>query len=132
MVADLCMLAVWLMSVCVCVCVHVRSLTWSVVSDSFAAPWTVAYHVPLSMEFFRQKCWSGLSFSPPGDLANSAIKPKLNLLYWQVDSLPLTPPGKTDEWMNKNMGFCCLFVFLVGREKKIIRFMVQIAVSGNS
>ena len=26
----------------------------------FATPWTVAYHGPQSMGFFRQECWSGL------------------------------------------------------------------------
>ena len=95
-----------------------RCLTCSVGSDSFAVPWTAAHHVPLSMEFFRQKCWSGLSFSPPGDLANSAIKPKLNLLYWQADSLPLAPPGKTDEWMNKNMEFCLFVCFFSWKGEK--------------
>jgi len=116
-----------------CVCVCARTLSHGQSCPTLAAPWTVAHRIPLSMEFFRQNCWSGLSFSPPGDLANSAIKPKLNLLYWQADSLPLTPTGKTDEWRNKNMGFCCCFFFFsVGREKKMIRFMVQMAVSDNS
>ena len=27
------------------------------------------------MEFYRQECWSGLSFPPPGDLPNPGIKP---------------------------------------------------------
>ena len=36
----------------------------SVVSDSLWPPWTVAYHVPLSMEFSRQAYWSGLPFPP--------------------------------------------------------------------
>ena len=31
-------------------------------------PWTVAHQAPLSMEFFRQEYWSGLSFLSPGDL----------------------------------------------------------------
>ena len=43
-------------------------------SDS-AAPWTVAQQALLSMEFFRQEHWSGLPFSPPGDLPNPGIKP---------------------------------------------------------
>ena len=37
--------------------------------------WTVAHHVPLSMRFSGQECWSGLPLSPPGDLPNSGIKP---------------------------------------------------------
>ena len=31
-------------------------------------PWTGACQAPLSMEFSRQEYWSGLPFSPPGDL----------------------------------------------------------------
>ena len=38
----------------------------SVVSDSFATPWTVACPAPLSMGFPRQEYWSGLPFLPLG------------------------------------------------------------------
>ena len=31
----------------------------------FAAPWTIAYHGPLSMGFSRQEYWSGLPFPSP-------------------------------------------------------------------
>ena len=31
----------------------------------FATPWTVAYEAPLSMEFSRQECWSGLPCPSP-------------------------------------------------------------------
>ena len=34
----------------------------------FATLWTVAHQAPLSMGFSRQVYWSGLPFSPPGDL----------------------------------------------------------------
>ena len=34
----------------------------------FATPGTVAHQPPLSMVFSRQEYWSGLPFSPPGDL----------------------------------------------------------------
>ena len=34
----------------------------------FAAPWTVAHQTPLSIKFSRQEYWSGLPFSPPGNL----------------------------------------------------------------
>ena len=47
--------------VCVCICAHV----WL-----FVIPWTVAHHACLSMRFFKQKYWSGLSFPPPGNLPN--------------------------------------------------------------
>ena len=43
----------------------------SVVSSSFATPWTVAHQAPLSMEFPRQEHWSGL----PGDLPDPGITP---------------------------------------------------------
>ena len=39
-----------------------------------AVTWTVAHQAPLSMEFFRQECWSGLPFPPPGDLPDPGIK----------------------------------------------------------
>ena len=42
----------------------------------FVTPWTVAHQAPLSMGFYKQEYWSGLSFSPPGDLPNPVIKPK--------------------------------------------------------
>ena len=49
----------------VCVCAH------SAVSNS----WTVACQAPLSMKFSRQKYWSGLPFSSPGDLPCPGIEP---------------------------------------------------------
>ena len=50
-------------------------------------PWS---RLSVSMEFSRQKYWSGLPFPPPGDLPNPGIEPTLgNLLCWQVDSLLL-------------------------------------------
>ena len=52
-----------------CVCV-----SCSVVSDS-ATPWTVAFQAPLSMEFSRQRYWSGLPFPSPGNLPNLGIEP---------------------------------------------------------
>ena len=41
----------------------------------FATPGTIAHEAPLSMEFSRQEYWSGLPFSPPGDLPDPGIKP---------------------------------------------------------
>ena len=41
----------------------------------FVIPWTVAYQPPQSMEFSRQKYWSGLSFPSPGDLPYPGIEP---------------------------------------------------------
>ena len=42
-----------------CVCCH------SVLSSSFATPWTTAHQVPLSVGLPRQGYWSGLPFPPP-------------------------------------------------------------------
>ena len=53
-------------------------------------PWTVALQVPLSMGFSRQEYWSGLLSPSPGDLPDPGVK--LDLLHWQVDSLPLSHP----------------------------------------
>ena len=81
-----------ILCVCVCVCVCVKSLSRV---RLFATPWTVARQAPLSMGFSRPEYWSGLPCPPPGDLPNPGIKPtSLRLLHWQVDSLPLAPPGK--------------------------------------
>ena len=76
-------------SVCVCVCVCVSH---SVMSDSFVTRWTVTCQAPLSMEFSRQGYWSGLPFTPPGDLPDPGIE--LESLVRQADSLPSEPPGK--------------------------------------
>ena len=54
-------------------------------SDS-ETPWMVVHQAPLFMEFSRQKYWSGLPFSSPGDLPNTEIKPESPTL--QADSLP--------------------------------------------
>ena len=48
--------------------------------------WIAACPSPLSMEFSRQEYWSGLPFSPPGDLPNPEIEPGSPAL--QADSLP--------------------------------------------
>ena len=45
------------------------------VLSSFATPRTVAFQAPLSMGFFRQECWSGLPFPPPGDLPDTRVEP---------------------------------------------------------
>ena len=59
-----------------------------VMSDSFATPWTVARQTPLSMEFPRKDLWSGLPFSPPGDVPDPRIKPTSPAL--EADSLLLS------------------------------------------
>ena len=42
----------------------------------FATPWTVAHQAPLSMKFSGQEYWTGLPFSPPGDLLDPGIEPE--------------------------------------------------------
>ena len=64
----------------------------SVMSNSFATPWTVADQAPLSMGFSTQNYWSGLSCLPPGDLPDPGIKSASPGL--QADSLLSEPPGK--------------------------------------
>ena len=53
----------------------VKSVSRSVISDSFETPGTVAHQAPLSMEFSQQEYWSGLPFSTSGDLPDSGIEP---------------------------------------------------------
>ena len=62
----------------------------------FATPWTKACQAPQSMGFSRQEYWSGLKCFPPGDLHDPGIEP-MSLISpaFQVDSLPLAPPGKS-------------------------------------
>ena len=61
-----------------------------VVSDRFAAPWTVAHQAPLFLGFPRQEYWSGLPFPPPRDLPNSGIKSMCPVSpALQADSLPV-------------------------------------------
>ena len=41
----------------------------------FVGPWTIAHEASLSTEFSRKEYWSGLSFTPPGDLPDPRIEP---------------------------------------------------------
>ena len=59
----------------------------------FATPWTVAHKAPLSIGFSRQEYWSGLPFSPPGDLPDPGTEAKSPALH--ANSLLAEPPGKT-------------------------------------
>ena len=73
----------WVKEAQKCVCV-----SRSVMSYSFATPWTVACQAPLSMGFLRQEYWCELPFPPQGDLPDPQIQPELPEL--QVNSLPLS------------------------------------------
>ena len=61
----------FLLSLISYVCKGARSLSRV---QFFMTLWTVVCQASLSMEFSRQECWSGLSFSPLGDLPNLQIK----------------------------------------------------------
>ena len=77
--------------ICACVCVYVCVCVSRSVMSNSVTPWTTASQAILSMEFSRQKYWSGLPFSSPGD-PDPGIKPRSPAL--QVDSLWSEPPGK--------------------------------------
>ena len=65
------------MLVYVCVLSHVQL---------FVTPWTVAPQAPLSMEFSRQKYWSGLPFPALGILLTQELNLCLfSFLHWQAD-----------------------------------------------
>ena len=57
-----------------CICCFLL-FSCSVVSNSFATPWTIAHQAPLSMGFPRQEFWGGLPFPSAGDLPGPGIKP---------------------------------------------------------
>ena len=66
---------------------HVGVVLVTQLVQLFVTPWTVAYHVPLSMGFPGQEYWNDLSFCTPGDLPNPGIKP-----------MPLTSPALADKF----------------------------------
>ena len=64
--------------------------------------WTVIPQAPLSMEFFRQEYWSGLPFSPPGNLPDPGIEPTSPASpAWQADSLPVESSEKAQVLLYK-------------------------------
>ena len=57
------------------VTVHVCMLSHFSCVQLFVALWTIVHQAPLSMVFSKQEYWSGLLFTPPGDLPNTEIEP---------------------------------------------------------
>ena len=53
--------------------VKIKSVSCSVMSNSFVTLWAVAHQVPLSMGFSRQESWGGIPFPPPGDIPYPGI-----------------------------------------------------------
>ena len=74
----------------------------------FAAPWTVAYQVPESIEFSSQEYWSGLPFPTPGNLPGPGINPTSpGSLALASRFITTEPPGKhiSKKYLTKNRIF---------------------------
>ena len=82
----------------------------SVVSSLFVTLWIVACQAPLSMGFPRQKYWSGLPFSPPGDLTNPGIKPSSSTSPLVTGFCTTEPPGKPTIKYNSSINFVSSFL----------------------
>ena len=103
-----------MLCICICLCVCVCVFSLSVRSDSFAAPWTVASQVPLSVGFFRQECWSGLPFPLPGDLPDPGIEPVYPVLPALAGGFPTTKsPGNPQPWCSIYQYFIPLYGWIV-------------------
>ena len=88
------------------------SVSHSVMSVS-AALWTVAHQAPLSMEFSRQECWSGLPFPFPGDLPDPGIKLRSPCIADRLFTIWVTKGAHiSHEWFLKvDIQFTFLMVF---------------------
>ena len=78
--------------------------TCSVVSDSFATPWTVPCQAPLSMGFPRQEYWRGLPFPSPGHLpgpGTEPVSPELAGGFFTTE--PAGKPGLTKSVLKKRL-----------------------------
>ena len=57
----------------------------------------------MSMGFSRQDCWSGLTFPPPGDFPDLALKPgSPAAIALERDFITVEPPGKP--WKTEHRG----------------------------
>ena len=84
-----------------CVCVRARAQLLHCVR-LFVTPWTVVCQAALPMEFSRQEDWNGVPFPTPGHLPNPGIGHEpLVCPALQADSLPLVPPGKPLEMVDR-------------------------------
>ena len=72
-----------------CMHTHFLSCVWL-----FATQWTVAHQAPLPMGFPKLAFWTGLPFSPPGDLPDPGINSAFPASpAWHTDSSPLSQLG---------------------------------------
>ena len=87
-------------------------------------PWTVAQQGPLSMEFFRQACWSRLSFPTPGDFPDPGIEPES--FVSSAYSLPFAPTGKPHNGMGNWLVPTVSSKHLIQREVKITQLCLTL------
>ena len=71
--------------------------------------WTAVWQSPLSMGFSRQEYWSGLPFSPPGDLPNPGIEP-----------VSLMSPALAGRFFTTRATWEALYVITLRVKRKII------------
>ena len=62
----------------------------SVMSDSYATPWTIVCQAPIFMGFPRQVYWSGRPFPSPGDLPEPRGKPKCEVTHMYFYTYPFS------------------------------------------
>ena len=79
----------------------IKSILRACVRSHFSCVWlfvtfgTGVHQAPLSMGFSKQEYWSGLPWSPLGDLPNPGTEPTCLMSSVLADgSLPQVPPGK--------------------------------------
>ena len=63
----------------------------------FVTPWTVAFQVPLSVEFSRQEYWSGLTFPSPG-IYKKYVHTHIYDSDFPISPLPLSCIRKSLVW----------------------------------
>ena len=85
----------------------------------FVTPWNVAHQAPLSMEFCRQKYWSGLPLSIPGHLPDPGLKPISPVLAGGF--FTTVPPGKLDkmEYSLLKLGLCCTPIIHIVHQRHV-------------
>ena len=82
------------------ICPHACAQSFGRVRLS-ATPRTEAHRAPLSTEFSRQEYWSGLPFSPPGDLPDPGIEATSPAAHVLAKGFFTTePPGKPRRWIS--------------------------------
>ena len=75
----------------------------------FVTPWTVGSQAPLSMGFPRQDTGVGCHSLLQGIFPTQGLNPRLLcLLNWQVDSLPIVPPGKPQYPLSVSLIYACI------------------------